>query len=215
VAKRKEAPKSHKSANFIWLCTIVTFDVVVLSLIIFPNFVNEVAVNNLTLLRSVNSALLPVVPLLLTNSVPSTMKARLVFWRWNDPNPGARAFSQYIQNDDRIDIEKLRDNVGEFPVTARDQNSFWYSLYKKIENEVAVADAHKSFLLYRDMASMSLLLLAITLAVMGAWQFGWADIGKAMAVFLVQYLLTAISARTAGERFVCTVLSIHSTKKIP
>jgi len=36
----------------------------------------------------------------------------------------------------------------------------------------------------------------------------------AAALLLVQYLVTALSARHAGERFVCNVLAIHSATKI-
>lgn len=212
---KKEAAKSLKSANFLWLCSIVTFDVVVLAVIVFPDVVGSISASNITLARSISSVLLPVVPLLLTNTVPQLMKARLVFWRWSNPNPGARAFSKYVHDDDRINVDKLREHVGAFPSDPKEQNSFWYVLYKRVENEVAVSDAHKAFLLYRDMASLSVLLLFLTAVVMGIWHFEWQEIGKAIAVFLGQYLLTMVSARVAGERFVCTVLSIHSTRKVP
>lgn len=33
-------------------------------------------------------------------------------------------------------------------------------------------------------------------------------------MFIVQYVLTEISARNAGERFVCNVLAVHSAERI-
>jgi hypothetical protein len=36
----------------------------------------------------------------------------------------------------------------------------------------------------------------------------------AAGMFLVQYVMTAVSARHAGERFVCNVLALHAVKKI-
>ena len=68
--------------------------------------------------------------------------------------------------------------------------------------------------MYRDMAALSLPLTVI--APLGLFI---ADASlKAMWVgavmFVVQYVLTAVSARNAGERFVCNVLAVHSTKKV-
>lgn len=206
--------KSLKSANFAWLCTLVTFDVAVLAIIIFPNIFETASVSVIAIVRSVSSVLLPIVPLLLANILPPIMKARLVFWRWKYPNPGSRAFTSYIHKDDRIDVEKLRKNIGAFPTDPKEQNARWYSLYQKVQNEIGVLDAHKSFLLYRDMASISLLLLIIVVAALAGIGLPWHDLAKVAAAFLVQYLLTAFSARSAGERFVCTVLSIHATQKI-
>lgn len=215
MAEEKGPPKSLKTANFVWLCTLVTFDVVVLAVVIFPDIIGSVSVGNIALARGTSSVLLPIVPLLLTNTVSQLMKARLVFWRWRNPNPGSRAFSKYVHDDDRINEGRLRKNIGVFPTDPKKQNSLWYALYKKVQDEVGVMDAHKAFLMYRDMASLSVLLLVLTVVVMGLWQFDWREIGKTATVFLAQYLLTMVSARVAGERFVCTVLSIHSTRKIP
>lgn len=204
--------KSLKSANFAWLCTLVTFDLVVLCVVIMPGVVEAATASKIALARVVCGVLLPIVPLVLVNTVPQIAKARLVFWRWNYPNPGSRAFSAYIDRDDRIDVEKLRKNVGAFPESAKEQNALWYLLYQKVKNEVSVLDAHKAFLLYRDMATLSLLLLLVSVALMLALGFTINELCKAGLVFALQYLLTALSARFAGERFVCTVLALHSTK---
>ncbi|TAN29646.1 MAG: hypothetical protein EPN31_06105 [Castellaniella sp.] len=129
--------KSLKSDNFAWLCTLVTFDLVALCVVIFPGIVEAATASKIALARVICSVLLPVLPLVLVNTVPQIAKARMVFWRWNYPNPGSRAFSAYIDRDDRIDVEKLRKNIGAFPVSAKEQNALWYSLYQKVKNDVA------------------------------------------------------------------------------
>lgn len=215
MADDKAGGKSLKQANFVWLCTLITFDVVVLAIVIFPDLIRDATVSNIALARSISSVLIPVIPLMLTNIVSQTMKARLVYWRWNNPLPGSRAFTKFVKEDDRIDEAKLLKNIGVFPSDPKEQNSKWYGLYLKIKNEVSVLDAHKAFLLYRDMASLSIILLFLAAFVLWFWEFPRSDLYRACGVFFAQYVLTMLSARLAGQRMVGTVLSIHSTRKIP
>ena len=210
----KISSKSVKSGNFAWLCTLVTFDAVILAAVVLPEAFGSLSVGTIATLRAVSVILLPIIPLLLTNVVSQLMKARLVFWRWNSPYPGSRAFSKYVHSDDRINVEKLRKNIGEFPTDPKQQNSLWYELYRRVQHDGAVVDAHRSFLLFRDTSALSILLLIITALAFYLFKFGLNDIGKIALIFLCQYLLATMSGRVTGERFVCTVLSIHSTKKI-
>ena len=203
-----------KSGNFAWLCALVTFDAVILAAVVLPERFASLSVVTIATLRSVAAILLPIVPLLLTNVISQSVKARLVFWRWRNPYPGSRAFSKYVHSDDRINAEKLRKNIGEFPTDPKEQNSLWYQLYRRVQNDRAVLDAHKAFLLFRDMSALSLLLLVLTTGAFYCLSFGLNAIGRIALIFLIQYLLAMLSARVAGERFVCTVLSIHSTRKI-
>jgi len=83
-----------------------------------------------------------------------------------------------------------------------------------IPNEPEVQEAHKLFLMYRDMAVLSLPLVALvplSLNVAGAPN---STPARAVVLFVVQYLLTALSARWSGIRFVCNVMAIHSARKI-
>lgn len=206
--------KFLKSANFGWLCTVVLFDLVAICIVVMPGVIDVATASKIALARVICSALLPVVPLMLANSLPQILKARLVFWRWRYPNPGSRAFTVHIHKDDRINIEKLRKHVGSFPDEPKEQNALWYALYQKVKNEVGVLEAHKTFLLHRDIASISLLLLVFAMALMSALGFPSSQIGWIAIIFGVQYLLAALSARSSGERFVCTVLALHSARKI-
>jgi hypothetical protein len=203
-----------KSGNFAWLCTLVSFDAVILAAVVLPERFASLSIGSIATLRSVAAILLPVVPLLLTNVISQLGKARLVFWRWRHPYPGSRAFSHYIYRDDRINREKLRRNIGEFPTDPQQQNSLWYQLYRRVQNDHAVLDAHRAFLLFRDISALSMLLLILSAATLYFLAFSWSVIGKVSLIFLIQTVLAILSARVAGERFVCTVLSIHSTKKI-
>jgi hypothetical protein len=214
MAEEKVGGKSLKQANFVWLCTIVTFDVAVLAVVIFPDILRDTTVSNIALARSISTVLLPVVPLLLTHTVSQLMKARLIYWKWSNPLPGAKAFTKYVKEDERIDEAKLQRHVGVFPTEPKEQNSKWYGLYLKVKNEVSVLDAHKAFLLYRDAASLSLILLVLAGFVLWYFEFPRSDVRNACAVFAIQYLLAMMSARLAGRRMVCTVLAIHSTRKI-
>jgi hypothetical protein len=108
----------------------------------------------------------------------------------------------------------LKKNVGALPIDPAEQNSKWYKLYKQVPNEPEVAEAHKLFLMYRDMAVMSLALVVLVpaaLLVVGtAPPAPWLAAG----VFILQYLATSLSARWSGIRFVCNVLAVHSARKV-
>lgn len=81
-------------------------------------------------------------------------------------------------------------------------------------SDTEVMEAHRLFLLYRDMAAVSLLLgMTVPLTLLYAGTSVAAVAGTA-ALFLVQYLATAVNARWSGVRFVCSVLAVHSAKKV-
>lgn len=89
-----------------------------------------------------------------------------------------------------------------------------YQLYKLIENEPEITEAHKNFLMYRDMAVLSLPFIALAPACL---YFAGASPGAqwlGAGVFVVQYLLTAVSARHSGIRFVTNVVAVHSARKV-
>ena len=116
--------------------------------------------------------------------------------------------------DHRIDLTKLKKNVGEFPVGERDQNAKWYGLYKQVDSDPSVVDSHKNYLLFRDIAAMSLLLVPIVPAVMYFSGLDTPRILISTAWFLGQYLVAAFAARTTGIRFVQNVLAVHASRKV-
>ena len=146
--------------------------------------------------------------------LPQDLKATLVYWKIKQALPGHEAFSKYGPADSRVDMASLRKNVGALPTDPREQNSLWYKLYRKVGSEVGVMDSHKAFLLFRDMAAISILLaiaVPITFLLVGVQVF---VVWWALALFLGQYFITAIAARNTGIRFVGTVLAEHSIRRV-
>ena len=156
---------------------------------------------------------MPVVVLLIVNVLPHDVKSMLVYWEPLGVLPGCEAFTKYGPRDPRIDMTGLKKNVGALPTDPTEQNSKWYKLYKQLPNEPEVQEAHKLFLMYRDMAALSLPLVVLAPLSLSMMGFSNSTLVLAASLFVVQYLLTAISARWSGIRFVCSVLAIHSARK--
>ena len=78
----------------------------------------------------------------------------------------------------------------------------------------SVVDSHKNYLLFRDIAAMSLLLVPIVPAVMYFSGLDTPRILISTAWFLGQYLVAAFAARTTGIRFVQNVLAVHASRKV-
>jgi hypothetical protein len=202
--------RSLKAGNMTWLVALALLDIVMLLVFAFPAVI---ATTPLTLLMSMRAALMMVMPvavLLLSGLVPHDVKAV----KLKNVLPGHEAFTRYGPADPRVDMAALRKNVGVLPSEPAEQNAFWYRLYRRVESEVPVTDAHKMYLLWRDAAALSLPLV-VAVPLMLRWngastKAAWIG----CAIFAVQYLLTAIAARHSGTRFVCNVLAIHSTKRI-
>lgn len=138
-------------------------------------------------------------------------KARLVFWRWSNPLPGSFAFSRHAARDPRIDLAALRSSLKVWPSAPHEQNALWYRLYKLVDNDPAVVDAHRYFLLTRDYTAIAFLLLLV------ATPLGLAFLPARSAaiyggILLLQYLLGRQAASNYGVRFVTTVLALKASK---
>lgn len=205
--------KPLKAQNLAWLWSVVALDTLALLLVACPALIGEMTGSGFAWFRASVSAAAPVVVLLLLSLLSSDAKALLVFWRFRETLPGHRAFSVHAVKDSRIDIEALRKNVGEFPEDAKEQNTTWYRLYIKVGNEVTVAQAHRHYLLFRDLAALSLLLAPAASMVLYYLDVRRAVVLGAFVVFLVQYAATAIAARNNGIRLVTNVLALHAAKR--
>ncbi|MCK5231933.1 MAG: hypothetical protein KAR13_16795, partial [Desulfobulbaceae bacterium] len=146
--------------------------------------------------------------------LPVSWKAHLVFWRKN-PLPGCRAFTKLGPSDPRIDLKQLGALIGDLPMSPTEQNATWYSLYKKVQNELIVSEAHKGFLLYRDLTGISFLFLFFgTIALIPAGA-SVTHLLIYVAVCTAQYIILSIVARNHGNRFVCNVLVEYLEKHDP
>ncbi len=148
------------------------------------------------------------------NALPSSdLKASLVFWRLRFALPGHRAFSGYALSDTRINSEKLvKMFKGKLPTTPEEQNAAWYKLYKTVQNDVAVADSHKTFLLLRDYTSLSVTVFFVfgSLTVI-LLRDKWVELAY-VSVLTAQYFIVRQGAANAGVRMVTNVLALKTAK---
>lgn len=141
-----------------------------------------------------------------------SIKASLVFWRWKNPLPGSFAFSYYAERDPRIDVAALRRIVNPWPIEPRDQNVQWYKLYKSVEAEPAVIDAHRHFLFTRDYSAIAFFML-FAAGPLSIWYIASrATAGVYLGILALQYLLVRQAACNYGVRLVTTVLALHTSK---
>lgn len=206
--------RSLKSLNMKWLVMLAVTDVLAVLFFVAPEIIKGASLTQVGIGRVLTTTVMPVVVLLIVNVLPHNVKSMFVYWKPFGVLPGTEAFTKYGSADPRIDMTALKKNVGALPADPREQNSKWYKLYKQVATEPEVAEAQKLFLMYRDMAVMSLelvVLLPVVLLVVGAESpVPWLAAG----LFFLQYLVAAFSARWSGIRFVCNVLAIHSSRKI-
>lgn len=206
--------KTLKGRNLAWLVATLVLDVLILLVLAFHTAIQDLTPTAIAAVRTSLTVLLPIPVLILSSLISADHKAMLVFWRIKFPLPGSRAFSVYAPADHRIDLTKLKKNVGAFPVEPREQNAKWYGLYKQVDSDPSVADSHKNYLLFRDIAAMSLLLVPVLPIAMYFIGIDATRILISAALFFCQYLITAFSARTTGIRFVQNVLAVHASRKV-
>lgn len=206
-------PKSLKEQNNwkIWL--VVAFNVVFFWSCMKANAIRS---NDISGLASNVATLLPaglagIVATVLNSLISADMKARIVFWRWHHALPGNRAFSQYAERDPRVNVDRLKAQLkAPLPIAPAEQNATWYKIYKSVEKQPSVNDAHRTFLFLRDYASLSLLFLVFF------GSAGWVVIGDREVAAInslgltCQFFIVCLSARNAGVRMVTNVLAIKT-----
>jgi hypothetical protein len=208
--------RSLKSQNAGWLWSIAVVDVAVLLAVWLSvssqgNAEFTKLATQIGLRASLTSAA-PVLVLLLTNILSADLKAVLIYWRLTDVLPSHRAFTVHAPKDSRIDMVALKKNIGAWPEAPREQSTFWFKLYKRVAADVSVLTAHRYYLLFRDLAAMSLVLAIATPIVFYVMDERLS--AAATLLFAVQYLLSVVAARQQGYRLVTTVLALHSVKRI-
>jgi uncharacterized membrane protein YhdT len=206
--------KSLKSQYWKWLILLAIADVIVVLLLV-PGQSPARGIAQLGTWHLLTSVIVPVVVLLLVNVLPHSVKAMLVYWKPMGWLPGCEAFTILAPKDIRINMDSLTKHVGDLPTEPKEQNAKWYSMYKLVEHEPEVEEAQRNYLMYRDMAVLSIPFIALTPLFL--YFVGDAPLYQLIgaAIFLGQYSLTALSGRHSGTRFVTNVLAIHSARKVP
>lgn len=150
------------------LYKVQLFDVILLNLLIFWLALNTGSIftgNWSAIFKEWQHALWPgaggLVTIAMNSFFDHEIKARIIFLRWTDPLPGSRAFSEYVKRDPRIDMVRLEQKIGHFPVEPARQNALWYSLYRTIQSKPEVTNIHKEYLIMRDWACITVLLFLL------------------------------------------------------
>jgi hypothetical protein len=203
-------PKSLKEQNRwqIWLIIAVN------SLFLYGVVeANAIEIDGIRSIFTDASKLVPfglavVVATVLNGLLPASAKARLVFLKWRNPLPGHRAFSRCMSADPRIDPAAVQRAIGgPLPVDAVEQNQVWYRLYKKVENDPAISQVHRDFLLTRDYTALAVLFL-IFYGGAGYYSIPSLKIATIYAVLLlIQCIVVRQAAFHYGIRFVTSVLA--------
>lgn len=204
-----------KGTNSLYLWSFMSVNVAVyLSLVITRHFDSasiEGSWVHVTAKNGIVAVSIPLATIILAGLLNDINKARLVFWRWRHPLPGTRAFSELIATDSRIDVPTLKKTIGKFPRAAQEQNALWYRLYRKHKMTRSVWEAHKVYLLTRDMSSLAAL-AALSFSVGAATAGVGLRATLIYAMFLAaQYVFIAKAAHNYGNRFVLNVICEESS----
>lgn len=203
-----------KNAPFVW--TFLGVNIALLLAIRLTGTADLASLNviwsQLTLKDGIAAAALPILAVILAGVLGDTGKARIVFWRLWNPLPGCRAFSRFVHEDPRINNEALMAKLGKFPAEPRQQNALWYRIYKTQAEKTTVVQAHKAYLLTRDLAAVSAVLFCLfSVAVIASSNMAVRLKLGYTGYLLLQYVTTAAAARNYGNRFVTNVLVEESS----
>jgi hypothetical protein len=143
----------------------------------------------------------------------NSVKEFFVFWRFKNRLPGHRAFSHIGPGDPRIDMERVRQMFPDgLPSDPKIQNSEWFRLYRQYQDELQVFYSHKAFLLTRDLTSLTVLF--IPLSISGHFILGSKPqmLVYHLLILVMLSIVISLSAKHYGERFVANALAEASIR---
>ena len=212
-------PKEYLKTSYKWqLRTAAVFNIAVFwSLVVSQADISTVPalLSTISLKDGLIATISPIACFVLDGLMSADLKARTIYWRWRNPLPGSQAFSRHLHREPRANPERLAAKWGPFPEDPNQQNRLWYTIYKSVEDEIRVHEAHRSSLYSRDLAAYAVLFLTIlgsSTIIIGT---PWPTASLYLAFLTLQYLGCISAARTYGVRFVRTVLAIASTSDSP
>jgi hypothetical protein len=198
-----------KNATYLW--SFVSVNIAVFLCLLVGKGLTESSLDHfwqrVTMKDGIVIASVPIVALVLSGILGDVGKARLVFWRWTNPLPGCRVFSELLQTDSRIDVPALRSRLGEFPTEPHAQNALWFKLYRSHSAAPRVLQAHRNYLLTRDMATVAAVFAVLLATTVFVGPVSHNIAGLYAFALLLQYFMIATAARNYGNRFVLNVLS--------
>jgi hypothetical protein len=125
--------------------------------------------------------------------------------------PSSRAFSELAERDPRVSLDRLRGQVGSFPIAPSKQTALWYGIYQKHQSEPQVEDANAAYLRYRDMSALLPLLASASVAFAALEKSSWTTSMLVEAVLLAELVVVTQAARNAANSLVTNVLAIESS----
>jgi hypothetical protein len=196
--------------NMPWLVGVLVANAVIFYLVVQTDSVSikEFGTSFKDWQSVVQAGLGAVVVGILTAQFNEETRARLVFWRWHNPLPGYRVFTEYGPKDGRFRMDAVETVCGGvLPTDPQAQNAKWYQLYRGVADRLTVQDAHRNYLFYRNYAVISILLI-IAFGVSGFWLVPCLTTAAVYFVALVlQYGLVCRAAQNNGIAFVTNVLA--------
>lgn len=210
--RKANAKESYlKGKNGVYLCSFASVNIAVFVCLLVGRALTEAGVDHfwhrVTMKDGLIAAGVPIIVIVLSGVLGDLWKARVVFWRWTNPLPGCRVFSDLLAGDPRIDAASLKQKLGKFPRAPHDQNALWFKLYRQHSSALRVLEAHRNYLLTRDMTAIA----AVFAAVFPAVVFAHTSDARIANLYLLalagQYVLIARAASNYGNRFVLNVLS--------
>ena len=154
--------------------------------------------------------LMNLVVILIGGLFSNKVKEIIVFWKLSDCIlPGCEAFSKFIYEDNRINIENIKNKIEKFPSIPKEQNSKWYELFKEID-DIAINKTNKEWLLCRELSVISVGLLLLSIFVI----IEHKTIGCYYLLFVIgEYLAFRFCAKHMAERLVVNTLAFISASK--
>jgi hypothetical protein len=158
--------------------------------------------------------LIVIASLILLGAINPDWRDRLVLWRWHNPLPGCRAFTQIGPKCSHVDMDRLAGEFGPLPTNSEEQNRLFYKIYRTHRDEVGVLDAHGRYLAARDISTITALLMLVL-----PWLAWWSSGNEGHAIIyglalLAVYGFCALAAQNYSLRMVQHVLALASASDL-
>lgn len=132
------------------------------------------------------------------------VKNRIVHLRFKNPLPGSQAFSRWIKEDPRINTIKLKEKIGKFPTSPKEQNLKWYELYQAVKCLPEVVAAQKKYILFRDQSLLHFFMFIIA----GVFDVLASSSFILFGYFFFCFIVLSTIAKNYAVEFVKTTVAI-------
>lgn len=171
-------------------------------------------VNSMEIIEGTAAVVFPFVTFVFSGLISNNSKARLIYFRWKNPLPGSQAFTKYMIQEPRADRSRLIQKWGTLPIEPDNQNKIWYKMLQDVKRDRRVFESHRSWLISRELATYSALLLPIVALVVLITSSDWISQWTYLLGLLIQLFVCISAARNYGIRFIQTVLTVASQQEV-